>query len=85
MSHLFTSISSQETEKIIAELNETWEEKLRRTEAIRMERSVNTALKLLQLYLHDNSVITQKYSFSCINIFFFFLYYFLTDIPKMFS
>lgn len=30
----------QETEKIIAELNETWEEKLRRTEAIRMERSV---------------------------------------------
>ena len=31
---------SQETEKIIAELNETWEEKLRRTEAIRMERWV---------------------------------------------
>lgn len=30
----------QETEKIIAELNETWEEKLRRTEAIRMERWV---------------------------------------------
>uniref|UniRef100_A0A4W6DUW6 Kinesin family member 1A n=1 Tax=Lates calcarifer TaxID=8187 RepID=A0A4W6DUW6_LATCA len=29
---------TQETEKIIAELNETWEEKLRRTEAIRMER-----------------------------------------------
>uniref|UniRef100_A0A8B9KCY1 plus-end-directed kinesin ATPase n=1 Tax=Astyanax mexicanus TaxID=7994 RepID=A0A8B9KCY1_ASTMX len=29
----------KETEKIIAELNETWEEKLRRTEAIRMERS----------------------------------------------
>ncbi|KAM4037168.1 kinesin-like protein KIF1C [Anomaloglossus baeobatrachus] len=28
----------QETEKIIAELNETWEEKLRRTEAMRMER-----------------------------------------------
>ncbi|KAM9248998.1 kinesin-like protein KIF1A isoform 13-T13 [Dugong dugon] len=28
----------KETEKIIAELNETWEEKLRRTEAIRMER-----------------------------------------------
>ncbi|XP_073416690.1 kinesin-like protein KIF1C isoform X2 [Dendrobates tinctorius] len=28
----------QETEKIIAELNETWEEKLRKTEAIRMER-----------------------------------------------
>ncbi|XP_072006123.1 kinesin-like protein KIF1C [Engystomops pustulosus] len=28
----------QETEKIIAELNVTWEEKLRRTEAIRMER-----------------------------------------------
>ncbi|XP_051567546.1 kinesin-like protein KIF1A isoform X21 [Myxocyprinus asiaticus] len=28
----------QETEKIIAELNETWEEKLRRTEAIRMDR-----------------------------------------------
>uniref|UniRef100_A0A8C1I4K0 Kinesin family member 1Aa n=1 Tax=Cyprinus carpio carpio TaxID=630221 RepID=A0A8C1I4K0_CYPCA len=27
-----------ETEKIIAELNETWEEKLRRTEAIRMDR-----------------------------------------------
>lgn len=31
-------IYQQETEKIIAELNETWEEKLRRTEAIRMER-----------------------------------------------
>lgn len=30
--------TAQETEKIIAELNETWEEKLRRTEAIRMER-----------------------------------------------
>ncbi|XP_073810226.1 kinesin-like protein KIF1A isoform X32 [Danio rerio] len=28
----------KETEKIIAELNETWEEKLRRTEAIRMDR-----------------------------------------------
>ncbi|GCB83634.1 hypothetical protein scyTo_0024159, partial [Scyliorhinus torazame] len=27
----------QETEKIIEELNETWEEKLRKTEAIRME------------------------------------------------
>lgn len=32
------SVHPQETEKIIAELNETWEEKLRRTEAIRMER-----------------------------------------------
>lgn len=31
-------VKCQETEKIIAELNETWEEKLRRTEAIRMER-----------------------------------------------
>uniref|UniRef100_A0A8D0B0I0 Kinesin-like protein n=1 Tax=Sander lucioperca TaxID=283035 RepID=A0A8D0B0I0_SANLU len=31
-------LKCQETEKIIAELNETWEEKLRRTEAIRMER-----------------------------------------------
>ncbi|MEQ2311323.1 Kinesin-like protein kif1b [Ameca splendens] len=30
----------KESEKIIAELNETWEEKLRKTEAIRMERSV---------------------------------------------
>ncbi|XP_063157843.1 kinesin-like protein KIF1C [Candoia aspera] len=28
----------EETERIIAELNETWEEKLRKTEAIRMER-----------------------------------------------
>ncbi|XP_061211391.1 kinesin-like protein KIF1C [Neopsephotus bourkii] len=28
----------QETEKIIAELNETWEQKLRRTEALRLER-----------------------------------------------
>lgn len=33
-------VAPQETEKIIAELNETWEEKLRRTEAIRMERWV---------------------------------------------
>ncbi|KAK2500127.1 hypothetical protein MC885_021341, partial [Smutsia gigantea] len=32
------SLNSQESEKIIAELNETWEEKLRKTEAIRMER-----------------------------------------------
>lgn len=32
-------IFMQESEKIIAELNETWEEKLRKTEAIRMERS----------------------------------------------
>uniref|UniRef100_A0A8C1P4P4 plus-end-directed kinesin ATPase n=1 Tax=Cyprinus carpio TaxID=7962 RepID=A0A8C1P4P4_CYPCA len=29
----------KESEKIIAELNETWEEKLRKTESIRMERS----------------------------------------------
>lgn len=36
----FFIMSKKETEKIIAELNETWEEKLRRTEAIRMERSV---------------------------------------------
>ena len=35
---------SQETEKIIAELNETWEEKLRRTEAIRMERWVDAGV-----------------------------------------
>lgn len=33
----------QESEKIIAELNETWEEKLRKTEAIRMERWVSSA------------------------------------------
>lgn len=32
----------QESEKIIAELNETWEEKLRKTEAIRMERWVSS-------------------------------------------
>lgn len=32
----------QESEKIIAELNETWEEKLRKTEAIRMERLAHT-------------------------------------------
>lgn len=34
----------QETEKIIAELNETWEEKLRKTEALRMERCVGWGL-----------------------------------------
>uniref|UniRef100_A0A8C2CZ03 plus-end-directed kinesin ATPase n=1 Tax=Cyprinus carpio TaxID=7962 RepID=A0A8C2CZ03_CYPCA len=33
----------KETEKIIAELNETWEEKLRRTEAIRMDREAQLA------------------------------------------
>uniref|UniRef100_A0A671WCH4 plus-end-directed kinesin ATPase n=1 Tax=Sparus aurata TaxID=8175 RepID=A0A671WCH4_SPAAU len=33
-----TLVHPHETEKIIAELNETWEEKLRRTEAIRMDR-----------------------------------------------
>ncbi|XP_039571241.1 kinesin-like protein KIF1C [Passer montanus] len=33
----------QETEKIIAELNETWEEKLRRTEALRLEREAQLA------------------------------------------
>ena len=40
--HLLTvlNVFFQESEKIIAELNETWEEKLRKTEAIRMERSV---------------------------------------------
>uniref|UniRef100_A0A672LB71 Kinesin-like protein n=1 Tax=Sinocyclocheilus grahami TaxID=75366 RepID=A0A672LB71_SINGR len=31
-------VRAQETEKIIAELNETWEEKLRKTESIRLER-----------------------------------------------
>lgn len=36
--HYHHLLKCQETEKIIAELNETWEEKLRRTEAIRMER-----------------------------------------------
>uniref|UniRef100_A0A2K5IXS0 Kinesin-like protein n=1 Tax=Colobus angolensis palliatus TaxID=336983 RepID=A0A2K5IXS0_COLAP len=34
----YPPLHSQETEKIIAELNETWEEKLRKTEALRMER-----------------------------------------------
>lgn len=34
----YPSHAPQETEKIIAELNETWEEKLRKTEALRMER-----------------------------------------------
>ncbi|EPY85626.1 hypothetical protein CB1_000360001, partial [Camelus ferus] len=38
MASLCSVSPHQETEKIIAELNETWEEKLRRTEAIRMER-----------------------------------------------
>lgn len=28
----------QTSEKLIAELNETWEEKLRKTEAIKLER-----------------------------------------------
>lgn len=28
----------QESEKLIAELNETWEEKLKKTEAIRLQR-----------------------------------------------
>ena len=32
----------QESEKIIAELNETWEEKLRKTEQIRQQRWVST-------------------------------------------
>lgn len=30
----------QESEKLIAELNETWEEKLKKTEAIRLQRLV---------------------------------------------
>lgn len=38
LTETFCPLKHQETEKIIAELNETWEEKLRRTEAIRMER-----------------------------------------------
>ncbi|TUY72729.1 Kinesin-like protein KIF1C [Bagarius yarrelli] len=37
LSSLSVSLS-QETEKIIAEMNETWEEKLRKTETIRLER-----------------------------------------------
>uniref|UniRef100_A0A8C9W3R9 Kinesin family member 1C n=1 Tax=Scleropages formosus TaxID=113540 RepID=A0A8C9W3R9_SCLFO len=36
---VYSDVSSlKETEKIIAELNETWEEKLRKTESIRLER-----------------------------------------------
>ena len=33
-------ICEQVSEKLIAELNETWEEKLRKTEAIKQERLV---------------------------------------------
>lgn len=47
----------QETEKIIAELNETWEEKLRRTEAIRMERQEPLPLILPQLKLWRHLVV----------------------------
>lgn len=36
--YFYPALTPQESEKIIAELNETWEEKLRKTEAIRMER-----------------------------------------------
>lgn len=39
----------QETEKIIAELNETWEEKLRKTEALRMERYEGPEGRLIPL------------------------------------
>ncbi|XP_017597858.1 PREDICTED: kinesin-like protein KIF1C, partial [Corvus brachyrhynchos] len=42
----------QETEKIIAGRNETWEEKLRRTEALRLERSVYFCVPLPQKTPH---------------------------------
>lgn len=41
-------VCPQETEKIIAELNETWEEKLRKTEALRMERCRGRATGALE-------------------------------------
>lgn len=45
----FPLLPFQESEKIIAELNETWEEKLRKTEAIRMERWVSPANRVVSL------------------------------------
>lgn len=61
---------SQETEKIIAELNETWEEKLRRTEAIRMERFVQNIWDWLFLIRVVYSVIPLKQKSFSINFFF---------------
>ena len=37
----------QTSEKLIAELNETWEEKLRKTEAIKLERGLALVLIFL--------------------------------------
>jgi len=47
------------SEKLIAELNETWEEKLRKTEAIKQERSV--------CLLKSPSPQHQEYFFNAIN------------------
>lgn len=53
----FCLLKPQETEKIIAELNETWEEKLRRTEAIRMERQ-DTSCFLVTVKIKKNPAAT---------------------------
>uniref|UniRef100_A0AAQ6AKZ2 plus-end-directed kinesin ATPase n=1 Tax=Amphiprion ocellaris TaxID=80972 RepID=A0AAQ6AKZ2_AMPOC len=57
----------KESEKIIAELNETWEEKLRKTEAIRMERSV-LADSLAMRVLHFNGVFSPKKTPHLVNL-----------------
>uniref|UniRef100_A0A8C5C6J4 Kinesin family member 1Ab n=1 Tax=Gadus morhua TaxID=8049 RepID=A0A8C5C6J4_GADMO len=64
VSHSSTS-TSQETEKIIAELNVTWEEKLRRTESIRMERSGNMELKLRHAHA---TVLPQRITPHLVNL-----------------
>uniref|UniRef100_A0A8C5CBR5 plus-end-directed kinesin ATPase n=1 Tax=Gadus morhua TaxID=8049 RepID=A0A8C5CBR5_GADMO len=55
----------KETEKIIAELNVTWEEKLRRTESIRMERSGNMELKLRHAHA---TVLPQRITPHLVNL-----------------
>uniref|UniRef100_A0A8C2DW27 Kinesin family member 1B n=1 Tax=Cyprinus carpio TaxID=7962 RepID=A0A8C2DW27_CYPCA len=51
----------KESEKIIAELNETWEEKLRKTESIRMERPC-------EVYTDFNGVFSPKKTPHLVNL-----------------
>ena len=48
---------SQESERLIAELNETWEDKLKKTEAIQKEREVMLAEMGIALQ-HDGGGMT---------------------------
>lgn len=51
----------QESEKLIAELNETWEEKLKKTEAIRLQRYINFSYYIICVY---KTLISRVFNFQ---------------------